>query len=526
MMEIIIYDAAGDYAEDIYPFSGMQLVKNTGDRTVYEAEITSGEYKGETYKEVWFGEFDSGGAYYYIESFRIFIDGKLFFKITFDDRVQTEAAFNAQYESGVRYLGNRFDNFLEGEKGDDWILAGDGDDTVEGANGADTIEGGDGRDHLLGQKGHDRLDGGAGKDILQGGPGNDFYLVDRTTDRVWEAAGQGHDKIRSSVSLTLPEDVEELVLRGPDAEEGRGNDLPNLIRGTKHANVLKGGQKADTLEGGSGHDVLSGGKGRDSLEGGSGNDTLRGGSGADRLEGGGGDDVYYVDHLKDYVHDGGGGFDTVYSSVTFSLDTSLGNGAYHVEALYLTGHDATKGYGNWTDNRIVGNDADNKLFAGSSGHDLLIGGAGNDVLRSEDHERDTLRGGSGDDTLVAGRKADLYGGSGDDTLKVKDSNNRMTGGAGEDVFLFKELGGRGTRVAVIEDFEPGTDLLDFSPILPDRNGVSREFDFIGSERFSGTEFEMRYKNDLLKIDYFGDGTSDYEIKIANGVALTEADLVL
>ena len=71
-------------------------------------------------------------------------------------------------------------------------------------------------------------------------------------------AGTG-DQVLSSVSYTLPANVEDLILTGASAINGTGNTLANHIVGNDAANVLYGG-------GGGANDTLIGGGGNDSLD--------------------------------------------------------------------------------------------------------------------------------------------------------------------------------------------------------------------------------------------------------------------
>jgi Ca2+-binding RTX toxin-like protein len=160
---------------------------------------------------------------------------------------------------------------------DDGLFFSDGvgaNDTLPGTSMADTFYGNDGNDSLSGQAGDDSLSGGSGNDTLDagtgldtlaGGVGDDVYVVGTTTVTVVENAGEGLDTLRSSVSVTLPANVEVLQLTGS------GN-----IAGT-------GGANADTLIGNDGANRLSGLAGNDTLQGGAGNDNLLGGGGADRF---------------------------------------------------------------------------------------------------------------------------------------------------------------------------------------------------------------------------------------------------
>jgi len=155
--------------------------------------------------------------------------------------------------------------------------------TLSGLGGNDALLGLAGNDTLLGGAGADQLNGGAGADSMVGGAGNDIYVADNAGDRVVEAANEGNDVVRASVSFTLSDGVERLTLTGSAAINGTGNALANVITGNAGAN---------RLDGGGGNDILNGGAGADTLTGGSGNDVLIGGTGADTLTGGAGTDFF------------------------------------------------------------------------------------------------------------------------------------------------------------------------------------------------------------------------------------------
>jgi len=143
-----------------------------------------------------------------------------------------------------------------------------------GTVGNDGLSGLGGSDSLSGGNGDDILNGGTGSDKLIGGTGNDTYVVDSISDVVTEAAGGGTDTIRSSVSLTLAANVENLTLLGTAAINGTGNNLNNSLIGNAANNALSGGAGTDTVNGGAGDDVLNGGLGNDRLTGGAGQDKF------------------------------------------------------------------------------------------------------------------------------------------------------------------------------------------------------------------------------------------------------------
>ena len=311
--------------------------------------------------------------------------------------------------------------------GDDLILGSYFDDNINGKGGNDTIYGYEGEDTLYGGTGNDFLDGGAGADSLVGGTGDDTYVVDNPGDVVIENPDEGTDTVQSSISYTLPANVENLILTGADSINGTGNELNNVITGNSGDNVLDGGAGADTLIGGQGNDTYivdnpgdvitenpnegidtvqssityaltanvenltltgtdsingSGNELNNTIIGNSGDNILDGGAGADTLAGGTGNDTYIVDDPGDVVTENlDEGIDTVQSSITYTLGAS-------VEDLVLTGTADIDGTGNELDNVLTGN----------SGANVLTGGDGND----------TLAGGLGNDTLVGGAGSDTY----------------------------------------------------------------------------------------------------------------------
>lgn len=160
---------------------------------------------------------------------------------------------------GVTAYGNTDANHLVGNDSNNQLYGYAGDDT------------------LVGNGGNDVLDGGTGNDIMQGGSGNDIYYVDSPADVVQEDAGNGIDKVISSVSYTLAANVENLELSaGPYPLTGHGNSLDNVLIGDGAEDVLYGLAGNDTLIGGAGRQYLYGGSGSDTLTGGAGDDVFTG----------------------------------------------------------------------------------------------------------------------------------------------------------------------------------------------------------------------------------------------------------
>jgi Ca2+-binding RTX toxin-like protein len=148
-----------------------------------------------------------------------------------------------------------------------------GVENVAGGSGNDTLTGDSGANRLSGGAGNDTLDGGGGNDTLSGGAGDDTYITDGGAT-LSEAANGGIDTVRSSVTVTLGNNFENLVLTGTANINGTGNGLANVITGNDGNNILSGGAGNDALNGGAGNDTIMGGTGLDTMSGGLGNDTF------------------------------------------------------------------------------------------------------------------------------------------------------------------------------------------------------------------------------------------------------------
>ncbi len=325
------------------------------------------------------------------------------------------------------------------------IVGNDADNILRGLIGNDTLTGGGG---------NDLLDGGTGADTMLGGQGDDVFMVDQADDVVLENADEGLDTVLASVSYTLSDNVESLILDSTSADStGTGNAQANRLTGNDYDNRLDGGLGADILEGGLGNDTylvdnaadqvleqidgggvdqvisssvdytlaanvenltlaegsaalrgtgndlantLMGNGADNTLNGGAGNDQLDGGLGADQMTGGTGNDTYYVDNVGDTTTENlGAGVDSVFSSVDHTLSD-------YVENLTLV---ATPNTQTWAYNALTGTgNALNNVLTGDASNDTLYGLDGNDTLYAASNrfnqwtdEVDVLVGGAGDD---------------------------------------------------------------------------------------------------------------------------------
>jgi len=481
---------------------------------------------------------------------------KIFFASSTDINAFTALVGASLADSSTLYGSSIDDTMIGGSKND--ILYGyNGDDTIDGGKGADNMIGGEGDDTYIvdnmsdqiteeenegtdlvqasvsytlsqyvenltltgnasingtgnddaniitGNTGNNILDGGADADILIGGKGNDTYIVDNENDVVTELTNEGTDLVKTSISYTLSDNVENLTLTGSADINGIGNDLNNIITGND------------------GNNNLSGGLGKDTLNGGVGNDTLDGGDDIDKLVGGAGDDTYIVDLIKtgksaasykvalqDTITEAANaGTDTVqlrslsgtdYSDMDNATTLTLGANLEDLDAS-ATADIKLNLTGNALDNTLTGNDADN-ILDGGKGADTLIGGLGDDTyildlkvvngdivfedsiteLDESDEGIDTikLRGSATlattttltldssrgwenieilDASATGKTKLNLTGNILDNILIGNAAANILTGGEGDDTYVVNNIDD-----TVIEQDDQGTDLVQAS----------------------------------------------------------------
>ena len=222
----------------------------------------------------------------------------------------------------------------------------------------------------------------------------------------------------------------------------------DLFVGTAGVDIWTGTAGDDMASGGAGDDILSGLGGNDILNGDAGNDILIGGAGADTMAGGTGDDIYEVTDSGDVVTElGGEGIDTVWTSLaSYTLGAN-------VENLYFGGSGNFAGSGNALANTLVGG-AGNDVLIGGAGADTMVGGVGSDVYEVTDlGDVVSELAGAGNDTVwtslasytLGANVENLYfGGSGNFAGTGNALDNRVVGGAGNDVLI----GGAGNDVVI------------------------------------------------------------------------------
>ena len=325
---------------------------------------------------------------------------------------------------------------------------------------------------LTGNSGNNRLNGGAREDILIGGAGDDIYEVG-VGDTVVEQANEGTDLVISEISWTLGANVENLTLTGIGPLDGTGNNLNNILTGNSAVNVLNGRIGADTLVGGNGDDTylvdvgdtvveqanegfdtvysavtwtLSANSERLFLLGngaidGTGNsldNPLHGNSAANVLTGGAGNDSYGVSLGDVVVEQANEGNDTVVSEVSWTLEAN-------VEDLILMGPFPINGTGNSLNNKLFGQFTGTaNVLTGGLGDDTYFVGAGDTVVEQANEGKDSVGseiswtlGANVEDLILMGSSPiNGTGNSLNNFLASNSGANVLTGGAGDDTYLF------------------------------------------------------------------------------------------
>jgi Ca2+-binding RTX toxin-like protein len=305
----------------------------------------------------------------------------------------------ASYEDATELVVARLDGLKTSVAGD---AVGDTYINIQNLTGSDfndTLRGNDSANVLNGLQGADTLYGGAGADVLNGYGGNPANASKDGGDTLYGEAG--NDTLNGGF--------------GNDTLDGGADD--DILNGEQGNDTLLGGSGNDTLNGGDGNDTLNGGSGTNTLNGGTGSNTYIGGSGVDSYIGGSGLDTvdYSGSTADDLIIDTAGGgtgsgiaaFDT-FSGIEvvigsdgndeFRANSSVmeyrgGLGTNTVSYVLVTGGfgvvaslSGTKGSSGWAQDDTYVNI---RNLTGSDYADELTG----------DTNRNTIRGGAGDDTL-------------------------------------------------------------------------------------------------------------------------------
>ncbi|MFQ5426532.1 MAG: calcium-binding protein, partial [Gaiellales bacterium] len=270
------------------------------------------------------------------------------------------------------------------------VVGGSANDELAGQNSlASRLVGGPGNDSLTGGTGNDILDGGPGSDVLRGSGGNDTYIVGRGgADRIIDPKGRDRLDFSSSPSKIV------VTLARSKKQRLRKGGVTLSIAG--RIEDVTGSRFNDRITGNAANNRLDGRGGNDRMSGLDGNDVIVGGRGRDKL-----------------IEKG---------------DTNLRLTRKRLRGL---GRDKLRGVERAS---LTGGDGDNVISARTFPGKVV------------------LRGGSGDDRLYGGRKADLLlGGDGDDTLTGGNGTDQYVAGPGNDLLMMKD------RTADVGDAGEGYD---------------------------------------------------------------------
>ncbi len=426
------------------------------------------------------------------------------------------------FASGESVTSSGIENLRVGSRGDDLLIGDDAANLLFDSGGKDTLVGGAGDDTLAGsdvvsqigeQPGRDWLEGGLGADSIEGSDGTD--------DIVFRAPEEGGDRIASFIFDVLNFDNRGFTAIGPTGQFTAGDERffagagatsghdatdrivyntstgelfydadgngagasrliatlegrPNLaatdinvigatgrnIQGTAGDDSLTGTEGNDSIAGLAGNDAIDALGGDDTLDGGDGNDFLNGGEGADLLLGGDGNDS-----LANFVSGGIG-------QVTDTLDGGLGNDFY--------------------DLRVVPFDpAPNTVIVDAGGNDTVLTEHSftlPDGIENLTVVEGTFATGNSLDNIITtfGNEDGLHrvdGREGNDTIIGGIARDEMTGGLGNDVFVFSNVPNPPSiRSDQIEDFTSSADRLQFDNRSFTQIGTSGDFT-AGDSRF-------------------------------------------
>lgn len=457
-----------------------------------------------------------------------------------DDSYLVEDALDTIIEAaagGYDIIGARV-SYAVPDNVEELLLIGDEDlvgtgsaagDRIHGNEGNNSLNGLLGDDALSGDDGDDILDGGEGADSLSGGRGDDVFIVDSEGDLVIEehdsyhrevivdpdtgetSYGQllehgGWDRVESSVSYTLNQWTEELLLTGSEAIDGVGTADENFIEGNDAGNVLHAYRLnglsdtyhspgvivqqfrdarnavqevlhdaanvaiyrgffpwfipqqidltadwvgSDALIGNGGDDRLYGHLGHDWLEGGDGNDLLYGSAGSDAMLGGAGDDAYVVSGAYGFILNYQGGEYISYeddSEDYLEEQEDEGIDTVYSEVDFWLGEN----FENLTLLEDTGDfDPQGRLSALRSSRPLAAIGGGNGL-------DNTITGNDYGNELYGEEGADvLIGMDGGDYLDGGEGADVMRGGADDDYYIVDDIGDQ-----VIEVGSEGIDFVE------------------------------------------------------------------
>ncbi|MDC9825129.1 cadherin-like domain-containing protein [Devosia sp. ZB163] len=236
------------------------------------------------------------------------------------------------------------------------------------------VNGTEAADQIAGTEGPDTIHALAGADLVSSLGGDDFIVGGDGDDKI--SAGAGNDVVWAGAGndVVLGGDGKDTLSGGDGDDRLAGEAGSDVLLGEAGNDMLLGGADDDTVVGGEGADIIDGGEGADLLQGDAGADEIHDGAGEDIVFGGEGNDlaVAAMDATVDYL-EGGEGFDTIdYSAASAPITFDLTAGS------------------------IISDEAGDDKF---SGFEAVVGGSGADIFMVGDAEMQ-LTGGDGEDTFI------------------------------------------------------------------------------------------------------------------------------
>ncbi len=293
--------------------------------------------------------------------------------------------------------------------------------------------------------GNDTLISNNAVDTLVGGAGSDLFVINNAGDTI-QLGTSRFDTVESTVSYSLPQNIDTLILSGTGALAGTANNdlsdtlvsglgIDTLTAGNNMGDFFVVNNSADVVQlpHGLQHDaqilasvnyslpstvnmlVLTGTAGLIGTANG-GNDIVFSNSGVDTLVAGTGNDYFVVNNTGDVLQIGAQhGNDTVGTTVSYTLPTTL-------QVLQLAGSNIVATGNNQTS--LIVDTGPSPLGAVGGGNNTLVGGTGLAVLEGGGGV-DTLLDTSGQAALVGSSSAFVIG---------NPYNSILTGGAFNDFY--------------------------------------------------------------------------------------------
>ena len=283
--------------------------------------------------------------------------------------------------------------------------------------------------------------------IVSQGAANAINTLNATELKSLTVTGSKDLTIGTLAGNTATSTIDASAMTGALIMSDNNSATASTITGGSGSDTLWGGSKADRIDGGSGNDSVVGADGNDTVIGGSGNDSINAGGGVDNVDAGDGDDQIYVTTATDFIGlaaaetvIGGAGNDTLtisQSATAITITAADLLGLSGVDRISLSGT-SLAGSITLSDAVYTANGVSNlKVLDGDATQGSLTVNAaaltGSNAItvtaNTATGVNDTLTGGAGDDTFIFSTTAGLestdtvVGGAGTDTISLTATAN-------------------------------------------------------------------------------------------------------